>query len=89
MIIPLAATADTVRLVSSMKVRIVVEYGEVLPSDLRDEYRAVPKVEEFVFNLTGQNDHLIERFARNRVFKEIMSRGEVCEFIKMLDLELC
>lgn len=77
------------QLVSSMKVRIVVEYGEVLPSDLRDEYRAVPKVEKFVFNLTGQSDHLVERYARNRVFKEIMSRGEVCEFIKMLDLELC
>lgn len=72
-----------------MKVRIVVEYGEVLPAELRDEYRAVPKVEEFVFNLTGQNDHLVERFARNRAFKEIMSRGEVCEFIKMLELELC
>jgi hypothetical protein len=72
-----------------MKVRIVVEYGEVLPSGLRDEYRAVPKVEEFIFELTGLDDHLIERFARNRVFKEIMSRGEVCEFIKMLDLELC
>lgn len=85
----LVVTAVTAQLVSSMKVRIVVEYGEVLPSDLRDEYRAVPKVEEFVFNLTGQNDHLVERFARNRVFKEIMSRGEVCEFIKMLDLELC
>ena len=85
----LVVTAVTVQLASSMKVRIVVEYGEVLPSDLRDEYRAVPKVEEFVFNLTGQNDHLVERFARNRVFKEIMSRGEVCEFIKMLDLELC
>lgn len=85
----LVVTAVTVQLVSSMKVRIVVEYGEVLPSDLRDEYRAVPKVEEFIFNLTGQNDHLIERYARNRVFKEIMSRGEVCEFIKMLNLELC
>lgn len=85
----LVVTAVTVQLDSSMKVRIVVEYGEVLPSDLRDEYRAVPKVEEFVFNLTGQNDHLVERFARNRVFKEIMNRGEVCEFIKMLDLELC
>lgn len=85
----LVATAVTAQLASSMKVRIVVEYGEVLPSDLRDEYRAVPKVEEFVFNLTGQSDHLIERYARNRVFKEIMSRGEVCEFIKMLNLELC
>lgn len=85
----LVVTAVMAQLVSSMKVRIVVEYGEVLPSDLRDEYRAVPKVEEFIFNLTGQNDHLVERFARNRVFKEIMSRGEVCEFIKMLDLELC
>lgn len=85
----LVVTAVMAQLVSSMKVRIVVEYGEVLPSDLRDEYRAVPKVEEFVFNLTGQSDHLIERYARNRVFKEIMSRGEVCEFIKMLNLELC
>lgn len=85
----LVATAVTVQLVSSMKVRIVVEYGEVLPPDLRDEYRAVPKVEEFIFNLTGQNDHLVERYARNRALKEIMSRGEVCEFIKMLDLELC
>ena len=89
MIILLVATADTVQLVSNMRVRIVVEYGEVLPSDLRDEYRAVPKVEEFVFNLTGQSDHLIEKYARNRVFKEILSRGDVCEFIKMLDLELC
>lgn len=85
----LVVTAVMAQLVSSMKVRIVVEYGEVLTSDLRDEYRAVPKVEEFVFNLTGQSDHLIERYARNRVFKEIMSRGEVCEFIKMLNLELC
>lgn len=85
----LVATADTAQLASSMKVRIVVEYGEVLPSDLRDEYLSVPKVEEFIFNLTGQSDHLVERYARNRVFKEIMSRGEVCEFIKMLDLELC
>ena len=85
----LVVTAVMAQLVSSMKVRIVVEYGEVLPSDLRDEYRAVPKVEEFVFNLTGQSDHLVERYARNRVFKEIMSRGEVCEFIKMLNLELC
>lgn len=74
---------------SNMRVRIVVEYGEVLPCDLQDEYRAAPKVEEFVFNLTGDNDSLVERYARNRVFKEIMSRGEVCEFIKMLDLELC
>lgn len=85
----LVVTAVMAQLVSSMKVRIVVEYGEVLPFDLRDEYRAVPKVEEFVFNLTGQSDHLVERYARNRVFKEIMSRGEVCEFIKMLNLELC
>lgn len=83
------ATAVTAQLESSMKVRIVVEYGEVLPCDLQDEYRAAPKVEEFIFNLTGQNDHLVERYARDRVFKEIMSRGEVCEFIKMLDLELC
>lgn len=85
----LAVTAGTVQLASSMKVRIVVEYGEVLPSDLRDEYRAVPKVEEFIFNLTGKNERLVENYARSRVFKEIMSRGEVCEFIKMLDLELC
>ena len=87
--IQLVVTAVTAQLVSSMKVRIVVEYGEVLPYDLRDEYQDVPKVEEFVFNLTGQNDHLVEKYARNRVLKEIMSRGEVCEFIKMLDLELC
>lgn len=85
----LVVTAATVQLVSSMKVRIVVEYGEVLPYDLRDEYQAAPKVEEFVFNLTGQSDRLVEKYARNRVLKEIMSRGEVCEFIKMLDLELC
>ena len=89
MTILLVVTAGTAQLDSSMKVRIVVEYGEVLPSDLRDEYRAVPKVEEFVFNLTGQSDHIIEKYARSRVFKEILSRGEVCEFIKMLDLELC
>lgn len=82
-------TVATAQLESNMRVRIVVEYGEVLPFDLRDEYRAVPKVEEFVFDLTGQNDYLVERYARDRVFKEIMSRGEVCEFIKMLDLELC
>lgn len=77
------------QLVNSMRVRIVVEYGEVLPAELRDEYQAVPKTREFVFPLSAQNEKLLEKYARNKALKEIMSNGEVCEFIKMLELELC
>lgn len=73
----------------NMRVRIVVEYGEVLPVDLRDEYQAVPKTREFVFSLSAQNEKLLEQYARNKALKEIMNNGEVCEFIKMLELELC
>lgn len=85
----LVVTADTVQLVSSMKVRIVVEYGEVLPYDLQDEYYAPPKVEAFEFTFKEENTKKISTFARYAVLRELLKREQVCEFIKMLELELC
>lgn len=85
----LVATADTVQLASSMRVRIVVEYGEVLPVELRDKYSATPKVETFEFTFKGKNINRAVSGARLAVIKELLKREQICEFIKTLDLELC
>lgn len=74
---------------SNMKVRIVVEYGEVLPKELRDEYYAAPKVETFEFTFKEENTKKISTFARYAVLRELLKREQVCDFIKMLELELC
>lgn len=89
MTILLAATEDTVQLVSSMRVRIVVEYGEVLPVELRDKYSAAPKVEAFEFTFKDMHINKAASFARLAVVKELLKREQICEFIKTLDLELC
>lgn len=79
----------TVQLVSNMRVRIVVEYSEVLPVDLRDEYYAPPKVEAFEFTFKEDDAKKVHAYARYAVLRELLKREQVCEFIKMLDLELC
>lgn len=79
----------TGQLASNMKVRILVEYGEVLPVDLRDKYSAVPKVETFEFTFKEKDIKKVEGYARRRVLRELLEREQICEFIKMLDLELC
>ena len=83
------ATAVTAQLESSMKVRIVVEYGEVLPYDLQDEYYSPPKVEAFEFSFKENDAKKVQTYARYAVLRELLEREQVCEFIKMLDLELC
>lgn len=83
------ATAVTAQLESNMRVRIVVEYGEVLPYDLQDEYYSPPKVEAFEFNFKENDAKKVQTYARYAVLREILKREQVCEFIKMLDLELC
>lgn len=85
----LVVTAATAQLGSSMKVRIVVEYGEVLPYDLQDEYYAPPKVEAFEFTFKENDAKKVQTYARYAVLRELLKREQVCEFIKMLDLELC
>lgn len=74
---------------SSMRVRIVVEYGEVLPVELRDEYKAVPRIETFEFTFKAEDAERVRTFARYAVLRELLKRDIVCEFIKTLDLELC
>lgn len=74
---------------SRMKVKIVVEYGEVLPVELRDEYKAAPKVETFEFSFKAENPIAARTWARYAVLRELLKRDTVCEFIKTLDLELC
>lgn len=71
------------------RVRITVEYTPVLPVELRDEYYSTPKVETFEFNFRCENENAIQTYSRSRVFRELLNRDEVCEMIKMLDLELC
>ena len=83
------ATVATAQLGSNMRVRIVVEYGEVLHVDLRDEYSAVPKIETFEFTFKEEDVKKVAVYARRRVFRELLKREQICEFIKMLDLELC
>lgn len=78
-----------VQLGSSMRVRIVVEYGEVLPAELREDYKAVPKVETFEFSFKEENRLRVSAYARLAVLRELLKRDTVCEFIKTLDLELC
>ena len=80
---------DTGQLGSSMRVRIVVEYEEVLPAELRDEYKAVPTVREFIFECSGANEEVVKSHAKLKAIRELLKNNEVCEFIKTLDLELC
>ena len=80
---------DTGQLVGNMRVRIVVEYGEVLPVELRDEYKAVPQVETFEFSFKDERPITVRTWARHAVLRELLKRDTVCEFIKTLDLELC
>lgn len=83
------ATAATAQPGSNMKVRIVVEYGEMLPADLRDEYYSPPRVETFEFTFKEENALKVQEYARYAVLRKLLKREQVCEFIKMLDLELC
>lgn len=85
----LVVTAVTVQLASSMKVRILVEYEEVLPIDLRDKYYAAPKIETFEFTFKEEDPKKVAGYARRRVLRELLKREQICEMIKMLDLELC
>lgn len=77
------------QLESNMRVRIVVEYSEVLPVDLRDEYYAAPRVETFEFTFKEDDAKKVQAYARYAVLRELLKREQVCEFIKTLDLELC
>ena len=83
------ATVATVQRESKMRVRIVVEYEELLPIDLRDKYSAVPKVETFEFTFKEEDPKKVAGYARRRALRELLKREQICEFIKMLDLELC
>ena len=85
----LVVTVVMDQLDSNMRVRIVVEYSEVLPVDLRDEYYAAPRVETFEFTFKEENINRLSNYARIAVIRELLKREQVCEFIKMLDLELC
>ena len=84
-----AEKVDTGQPESNMKVRIVVEYGEMLPVDLRDEYYSPPRVETFEFTFKEENALKVQEYARYAVLRTLLKREQVCEFIKMLDLELC
>lgn len=87
--IPSEEKVHTGQLESSMRVRIVVEYGEFLPAELRDEYKAVPTVREFVFECSGANEEAVKSYAKLKAIRELLKNDEVCEFIKTLELELC
>lgn len=80
---------DTGQLEGSMRVRIVVEYGEVLPIDLRDEYAGARRVETFEYTFDDTHHKEAEMYSKTRVIRDLLKRDIVCEFIKTLDLELC
>jgi hypothetical protein len=71
------------------RVRITVEYTPVLPVELRDEYRSTPKVETFEFYFKCDDEKKLQHWSRRRAFRTLLERDEVCEMIKMLNLELC
>lgn len=85
----LVAMVVTDQLDSNMRVRIVVEYGELLPVDLRDEYYAPPRVEAFEYFFDDSHHKEAEMYSRTRVIRDLLKRDIVCEFIRTLDLELC
>jgi hypothetical protein len=71
------------------RVRITVEYSPMLPVELRDEYYSAPKVETFEFDFKCENEKNLATYSRYAVLKKLLERDELCEMIKMLDLELC
>jgi hypothetical protein len=71
------------------RVRITVEYTPVMPAEYADEYKSVPQTKSFEFDFKCENEKNLETWAKYAVLRELLKREEVCEMIKMLDLELC
>lgn len=71
------------------RVRITVEYTPVMPAEYADEYKSAPQTKSFEFDFKCENEKNLETWAKYAVLRELLKRDEVCEMIKMLDLELC
>lgn len=71
------------------RVRITVEYTPVMPAKYADEYKSVSQTQSFEFEFKCENDKKLETWAKYAVLRELLKRDEVCEMIKMLELELC
>lgn len=71
------------------RVRITVEYTPVMPAEYADEYKSVPQTQSFEFDFKCENEKTLETWAKYAVLRKLLERDEVCEMIKMLDLELC
>lgn len=71
------------------RVRITVEYIPVMPAEYADDYCSPVHTECFEFNFKCDNEKSVETYAKYAVLRKLLERDEVCEMIKMLDLELC
>ena len=71
------------------KVRITVEYTPMLPPYYNEDYYSPVKKQCFEFDFKCDNEKKLEQYAKYAVMRELLKRNEVCEMIKMLDLELC
>lgn len=71
------------------RVRITVEYTPVMPAEYADGYYSPVRTECFEFNFKCDNEKSVETYAKYAVLRKLLERDEVCEMIKMLDLELC
>ena len=71
------------------RVRITVEYTPVMPAEYADDYKSVSQTKCFEFDFKCENEKNLETWAKYAVLRELLKRDELCEMIKMLDLELC
>lgn len=71
------------------RVRITVEYTPVMPAEYADDYCSPVRTECFEFDFKCDNEKSVETYAKYAVLRKLLEREEVCEMIKMLDLELC